>query len=75
MNASASNANQMKPLRGIEPPPIVTPIGPDRRQSVIAEAAYYLSEHRGFVPGHELEDWLAAEKQINASSGKLPTLA
>ena len=30
----------------------------------VAEAAYYLAEHRGFEPGHELEDWLEAERQI-----------
>jgi hypothetical protein len=29
-----------------------------------AEAAYYLAERRGFEPGHELEDWLAAEAEI-----------
>ena len=27
----------------------------------IAEAAYYKAEARGFIPGHELDDWLAAE--------------
>jgi hypothetical protein len=30
----------------------------------IAQAAYYRAESRGFAPGHELEDWLAAEKLI-----------
>ena len=29
---------------------------PDRCHSMVAEAAYYFSEHRGFVPGHELDD-------------------
>jgi hypothetical protein len=32
---------------------------------MIAEAAYYLAERRGFAPGHELEDWLAAEAEID----------
>lgn len=27
----------------------------------ISEAAYYRAEARGFVPGRELDDWLAAE--------------
>jgi hypothetical protein len=36
------------------------------RWVMIAEAAYYIAEHRGFAPGHELEDWLLAEKQIDA---------
>ena len=34
-------------------------------------AAYYRAERRGFVSGHELEDWLAAEaevKPVTASS-------
>ncbi len=37
----------------------------DDRHAVIAEAAYYRAERRGFAPGHELEDWLAAEAQID----------
>lgn len=33
-------------------------------QRMIAEAAYYRAERRGFTPGHELEDWLVAEMEI-----------
>jgi hypothetical protein len=32
--------------------------------ALIAERAYFRAEKRGFVPGHELEDWLAAEREI-----------
>jgi DUF2934 family protein len=32
----------------------------------VAEAAYYLAEQRGFAPGSEEADWLAAEAQIKA---------
>lgn len=28
---------------------------------MISDAAYFRAEHRGFVPGHDLEDWLHAE--------------
>jgi hypothetical protein len=35
--------------------------------AMIAVAAYYLAEQRRFAPGHELEDWLAAEQQIRAN--------
>ena len=43
------------------PPPGVT----DReRYLLIAEAAYYRAERRGFAPGHELEDWLDAETEV-----------
>jgi hypothetical protein len=33
-------------------------------QVQVALAAYFIAEKRGFDPGHELEDWLAAEAQI-----------
>ena len=33
-------------------------------RTMIAEAAYHRAEKRGFEPGHELEDWLAAEAQV-----------
>lgn len=35
-------------------------------QEMIAEAAYYRAEQRGFVPGFEEEDWLQAETDILA---------
>ena len=31
---------------------------------MIAEAAYYLAQKRGFLAGHSLDDWLAAEQQV-----------
>ncbi|HEY1724123.1 MAG TPA: DUF2934 domain-containing protein [Steroidobacteraceae bacterium] len=34
------------------------------RQTLIATAAYYRAARRDFEPGHELEDWLAAEREI-----------
>ena len=35
-------------------------------QEMIAEAAYYKAEQRGFIPGFEEEDWLQAESEIIA---------
>jgi hypothetical protein len=42
--------------------------GPQMPEDVqrIAIAAYYRAERRGFAPGNEVEDWLAAEAEINA---------
>lgn len=37
---------------------------------MISQAAYYLAEHRGFQSGHELEDWLAAEREISTTLGR-----
>lgn len=34
------------------------------RHELIATAAYFRAQHRGFEPGHELEDWLAAEFEV-----------
>ena len=34
------------------------------RQASIACAAYFIAEQRGFEPGHELDDWLAAEAAV-----------
>ena len=36
-------------------------VGPEHRAALIAEAAFFRAEKRGFAPGHEVEDWLAAE--------------
>lgn len=37
----------------------------DSRTQMIARAAYHLAEQRGFAPGHELDDWLAAEFEVD----------
>lgn len=38
----------------------------EARQEMIRVAAYYRAEKRGFVPGMELDDWLAAEADVEA---------
>jgi hypothetical protein len=37
---------------------------PINMEDEIRRLAYLLSERRGFEPGHEAEDWLAAEHEI-----------
>ena len=34
---------------------------------MIATAAYYLAAERNFAPGHELEDWLEAERRVRSA--------
>jgi hypothetical protein len=41
-------------------------VGPGQRAALIAKAAYFRAEKRGFAPGHETEDWLAAESEVDA---------
>jgi hypothetical protein len=36
----------------------------DDRMPAITEAAYFRAQRRGFQPGHELEDWIAAEQDV-----------
>ncbi|GIL05732.1 MAG: hypothetical protein AMXMBFR72_16950 [Betaproteobacteria bacterium] len=40
---------------------------------MIAQAAYFRAEQRGFASGAELQDWLAAEAEIDRALGG-PTL-
>lgn len=40
-------------------------VNPGQRQRMISEAAYFLAEHRGFIGGDPVQDWLAAESELN----------
>lgn len=46
------------------------PMTPLQRQRMIAEAAYFLAEQRGFDPGSELDDWLQAELLVDTRGGQ-----
>jgi len=70
-----SASNQLKVRRTIDPPPPLTLSSDPRpepeslwddeaRWALIAENAYYRAERRGFLPGAELDDWLAAEQEV-----------
>jgi hypothetical protein len=59
-------APRKKTLAIIEATPTFTHLGPEQRAALIAEAAYYRAEQRGFAPGHDAEDWLAAEAEVDA---------
>jgi hypothetical protein len=39
---------------------------------MIAEAAYYFAQKRGFDGEHALDDWLSAEKQVRQAISPLP---
>jgi hypothetical protein len=41
----------------------------EQRHRMIEEAAYFIAEHRGFRQGFQLDDWLAAEAEINQKPG------
>jgi len=56
---SVSHPPEFDPLRFVAAPEL-----PMSRESAIAEIAYFLALNRGFEPGHEVEDWLAAEAEF-----------
>ena len=37
---------------------------PQEIRRLIEEAAYYKAKERNFEPGHELDDWFAAEAEV-----------
>ena len=39
------------------------------RHQLIAETAYSIAKRRGFSPGQELSDWLAAEEEVDRACG------
>lgn len=42
----------------------VASISAEERQKLIARAAYFRAEKRGFSPGCELQDWVEAEAEV-----------
>jgi Protein of unknown function (DUF2934) len=57
MRRSRALPNFVDPLRFCRPPQRTQ----NERHALIAKAAYLRAQARGCVPGHELQDWLAAE--------------
>jgi hypothetical protein len=77
---STSRPPLFDPLRFVEPQtisksraaaksrdanPEVNGGGLKSRSALIAELAYFRAMGRGFQPGHELDDWLAAEAEVD----------
>jgi hypothetical protein len=48
-------------------------VSDEQRLSMIAEAAYFKAEKRGFIGGTPEEDWLAAESEVNALLSNNPS--
>ena len=45
-------------------PPLIA--SESERRAMIAAEAYLRAERRNFAAGHEIEDWVAAEAEVNA---------
>jgi len=56
---------------GLADPRTTNPIAEQAwRDKLVREAAYFRSQRRGGSPGSELEDWLAAERDVDESLGR-----
>jgi hypothetical protein len=62
-------ARTARPLPGTRKPsaaPARVALTAEARLAMIAQSAYLRAERRGLAPGHETEDWLAAEAEVDA---------
>jgi len=62
-----AKTTSQKPRKSASVPP---PDRDDDRSRRIAERAYQLAALRGFTPGGEVDDWLAAEREIDGELKK-----
>jgi hypothetical protein len=70
--ATSGKATVRKPV-GIPSRAAIAPPPATEREELVRTAAYYRAERRGFAPGYEWEDWLAAEAEVSALTGRPPT--
>lgn len=55
----------------IKPAMVVKPVSAGDRARMVAEAAYFIAEKRGFTPGRAEQDWAEAERQVAALLSRL----
>lgn len=68
---SAKTAARTRPTR---PASVAAGPSPAEREAMVRTAAYFRAQRRGFQPGYEWEDWLAAEAEV-ASLTQRPAAA
>jgi hypothetical protein len=64
-SAPVRSAAARTPRKSAESVSPARPVAAEARRAMIAERAYLRAEKRGFTSGHETEDWLAAEVEID----------
>ena len=63
-SAAAKNAPRKKTRNRVQTT-ARTSVSPEERHAMIAEGAYLRAERRGFIGGHEVADWVAAEREVD----------
>ena len=64
--APRKSSNSAKAINSAKATNSPVQISAEERWRMIAVAAYHKAERRGFSGGHEVDDWLQAEREINA---------
>jgi hypothetical protein len=64
---SVKKVQAIKPDAAPAPRGAASVLDEELRQK-ISQAAYYRAQQRGFSPGYEVEDWLAAEAEIRKAT-------
>ena len=64
-SSKAAGTKSTANKQAINAPVANTSVSPEERYKMIAAAAYSKAEHRGFASGYALNDWIAAEKEID----------
>jgi hypothetical protein len=70
MGKYSAAAKRLASQEATNPPPVMQVVrvdeaGAEQRRHMIEEAAYYLAEQRGFQGGDPLQDWFAAESEVD----------
>lgn len=60
----ATKINFAKQTQAMEPKPAQKAVTPEELNQRIRKRAQEIFEKRGRTAGHELEDWLSAERQV-----------
>jgi hypothetical protein len=70
--AVATGKTPARKSAGTQPRPAGAAPHSAEREDMVRMAAYFRAERRGFAPGYEWEDWLAAEAEVSTLVGFQP---
>ena len=62
--AGVAPVSKPKKRKAEAPPGPGAAVGLHEREMMVARAAYFRAEKRGFAPGYELQDWIEAEAEV-----------
>ncbi len=61
-----AKADRVKPSQAADPSTATARVAAEERWRLIAEVAYLRAEQRGFERGDPINDWLEAEREVDA---------